>query len=68
MFLMPDHKGARVVAHVSGLVNQKVGFIDSRSRDEQRIHSGVNFPIAGCWEVAGRFKGSEVKFVVEVRP
>ena len=36
--------------------------------DHDFIMSGVNFPTAGCWEVTGRFKGSEVKFVVEVRP
>jgi hypothetical protein len=28
------------------------------------IMSGVNFPTTGCWEIAGRFKGAEVKFVV----
>jgi len=30
------------------------------------IMSGVNFPTAGCWEVTGRFRGAEVKFVVRV--
>ena len=30
------------------------------------IMSGVNFPKAGCWEITGRFKGAEVKFVVLV--
>jgi hypothetical protein len=30
------------------------------------IMSGVNFPTVGCWEIAGRFRGAEVKFVVQV--
>jgi hypothetical protein len=30
------------------------------------IMSGVNFPTTGCWEITGRFKGAEVKFVVSV--
>jgi hypothetical protein len=30
------------------------------------IMSGVNFPTKGCWEIGGRFKGAEVKFVVSV--
>lgn len=30
------------------------------------IMSGVNFPTKGCWEITGRFKGAEVKFVVSV--
>ena len=30
------------------------------------IMSGVNFPTKGCWEIAGRFKGAKVKFVVSV--
>jgi len=31
------------------------------------IMSGVNFPTAGCWEITGKFKGAEVKFVVSVK-
>jgi hypothetical protein len=30
------------------------------------IMSGVNFPTIGCWEITGKFKGAEVKFVVSV--
>ena len=30
------------------------------------IMSGVNFPTKGCWEITGKFKGAEVKFVVSV--
>jgi hypothetical protein len=30
------------------------------------IMSGVNFPTTGCWEVMGKFKGAEVKFVVSI--
>ena len=30
------------------------------------IMSGVNFPTTGCWEITGKFKGAEVKFVVSV--
>jgi hypothetical protein len=30
------------------------------------IMSGVNFPSTGCWEITGRFKGAEAKFVVLV--
>lgn len=30
------------------------------------IMSGVNFPTTGCWEITGKFKGTEVKFVVSV--
>ena len=30
------------------------------------IMSGVNFPTPGCWEITGKFKGAEVKFVVSV--
>ena len=31
------------------------------------IMSGVNFPTTGCWEITGKFKGAEVKFVVSVQ-
>ena len=34
--------------------------------DHDFIMSGVNFPTAGCWEIKGRFRGAEVKFVVKV--
>ena len=34
--------------------------------DHDFIMSGVNFPTEGCWEITGRFHGSEVKFVVQV--
>ena len=34
--------------------------------DHDFIMSGVNFPTAGCWEITGRFRGAEVKFVVKV--
>jgi hypothetical protein len=30
------------------------------------IISGVNFPTTGCWEINGRFKGVEVRFVISV--
>jgi hypothetical protein len=30
------------------------------------IMSGVNSPTLGCWEVTGRFRGAEVKFVVKL--
>lgn len=30
------------------------------------IMSGVNFPTTGCWEITGKFQGSEVKFVAAV--
>jgi hypothetical protein len=30
------------------------------------IMSGVNFPTKGCWEITGRYKGAEVKFVVSI--
>jgi hypothetical protein len=36
--------------------------------DHDFIMSGVNFPTQGCWEVTGKFRGSEVKFVVQVEP
>lgn len=35
---------------------------------EDFIMSGVNFPTAGCWEITGRFRGGEAKFVVLVEP
>ena len=35
---------------------------------EDFIMSGVNFPTAGCWEVTGRLRGGEAKFVVLVEP
>ena len=31
------------------------------------IMSGVNFPTTGCWEITGKFKLAEVKFVVSVQ-
>jgi hypothetical protein len=30
------------------------------------IMSGVNFRTTGCWQITGKFKGAEVKFVVLV--
>lgn len=35
-------------------------------QDVDFIMSGVNFPTKGCWEITGKFKGAEVKFVVPV--
>jgi hypothetical protein len=35
---------------------------------EDFIMSGVNFPTVGCWEVTGRFRGAEAKFVVLIEP
>lgn len=31
------------------------------------IMSGVNFPTTGCWEITGKFKGAEVKFIVSIK-
>jgi hypothetical protein len=31
------------------------------------IMSGVNFPTTGCWEITGKFKGAETKFVVAIQ-
>ena len=28
---------------------------------------GVEFPVAGCWEITGKYLGQELSFVVEVR-
>jgi hypothetical protein len=37
------------------------------SYTEQFIMSGVNFPTKGCWEITGRSKGAEVRFVVRAK-
>jgi hypothetical protein len=27
--------------------------------------TGIDFPMAGCWEITGRYLGQELRFVVE---
>ena len=30
--------------------------------------TGIDFPMAGCWEITGRYLGQELRFVVETVP
>jgi hypothetical protein len=40
----------------------------SRTRNDQFIMTGINFPTAGCWEITGRYENDELTFVVWIVP
>ena len=49
--------GASATPVVVGTTNAKLG--------DWAMMTGIDFPDAGCWEITGRYRGEELRFVVE---
>ena len=52
--------GARATAVVLGTTNA-----NAESFGGWAMMTGIDFPNAGCWEITGRYRGQELRFVVE---
>src|SRR5689334_9645360 len=42
-----------------------LGSTNASSGDGWAMMTGIDFPNAGCWEITGRYRGEELRFVVE---
>ena len=58
--------GRRLDAPASPLIVDDHANGSYRDDMQSFIMSGVNLPTTGCWEITGRLKGQELKFVVWV--
>ncbi len=52
--------GAQATAVVLGTTNAQ-----AESLGGWTMLTGIDFPMAGCWEITGRYLGQELRFVVE---
>jgi hypothetical protein len=52
--------GAQATAVVSGTTNA-----NAESLGGWTMLTGIDFPMAGCWEITGKYLGQELRFVVE---
>ena len=52
--------GAQAAAVVLGNTNA-----NAESFGGWAMMTGIDFPDAGCWEITGRYRGEELRFVVE---